>query len=68
MTKATVDYQALNRELETVLAELETGGDDVDVAIKQYQRGMEIVVQLEAYLKTAENKVQKVKASFNAEA
>lgn len=64
MTAKDIDYRALNEELEGLLAELEAGDSDVDQAIKQYQRGMEIVAQLETYLKTAENKVKKVKASF----
>lgn len=63
MTKV-VDYQKLNQELETLLVDLESGNGDIDKAIKQYQRGMEIVKELETYLKTAENKVQKVKADL----
>ena len=65
-TNKTIDYQALNQELESLLAELEAS-NDVEAAIKQYQRGMEIVAQLEDYLKTAENKVKKVKARFASE-
>jgi exonuclease VII small subunit len=33
----------------------------VDQASKQYERGMQIIAELEAYLKTAENKIAKVK-------
>lgn len=57
----TTDYRKLNAELETILAKLETNDLDVDEAIKQYQRGTEIVAELEKYLQTAENKVTKVK-------
>lgn len=59
-----VDYQKLNQELEALLVKLEVGDGDVDEAIKQYQRGMEIVKELEAYLKSAENKVKKIKAQW----
>jgi exodeoxyribonuclease VII small subunit len=59
-----VDYQKLNQELEVLLNDLESGSGDVDKAIAKYQRGMEIVKQLEAYLKTAKNKVQKIKADL----
>lgn len=61
MTKQSTDYRKLNAELETVLEQLETSDLDVDQAIKHYQRGVEIVAELEKYLKTAENKVVKVK-------
>lgn len=57
----TTDYRKLNAELEAILAKLETNDLDVDEAIKQYQRGTEIVAELEKYLQTAENKVSKVK-------
>ena len=59
MTKE-LDYKTLNVQLESILDELENGQLDVDEAIKQYQKGMEIVKELEKYLKTAENKVKKV--------
>jgi exodeoxyribonuclease VII small subunit len=64
MTKQAVDYQKLNQELETLLMELDSEQGDIDESIKKYQRGMEIVKLLEDYLKTAENKVKKVKAEL----
>jgi len=60
-------YQALKDELETVMAELQREDLDVDVALKHYQRGLELVRQLEQYLETAENKVIELKAKFSAE-
>ena len=54
------NYQELNAQLEAILSQLENGQLDVDEAIKQYEKGMEIVKELEKYLKTAENKVKKV--------
>lgn len=60
MTKKELDYRALNNELETILSDLETNDLEIDEAIKQYQRGTEIVTQLQEYLKIAENKVKKV--------
>lgn len=66
MTKKDINYQDLNQELQTILATLDSSELDVDAAIKQYERGMEIVTQLEAYLKTAENKVKKVKAQWDS--
>ncbi len=60
-----VNYRQLNAELDQLLSELESAELDIDGALVKYQRGMEIVQQLERYLKTAENKVTKIKASFD---
>ncbi len=68
MSKSTAkqpNYQALKAELEEVLAKLQTEDLDVDQALILYQRGLELVQQLDAYLKTAENTVKELKARFN---
>lgn len=67
MTQAkTIDYQALQSELDDILVELQRETSDVDLALKQYARGLAIIKQLEDYLKTAENTVRELKASFEA--
>ncbi len=68
MTQKDFDYRKLNEELEVILAQMDSTDMDVDEAIKHYQRGMEIVEQLEAYLKGAENKVQKIKQQWDTSA
>ena len=50
-------------ELEAILLELQQDDLDVDIAMQQYERGLELVKLLEQYLKTAENKVTKLKAT-----
>lgn len=65
MSNKDIDYQALNDELQAVLVQLDKSNGDIDAAIKQYERGMEIVGQLEAYLKDAENKVKKVQQQWD---
>lgn len=60
-----IDYSALNQELDSILAKLQSDELDVNDAIALYERGMEITKQLETYLKTAENKITKLKASFD---
>ena len=55
-------YEALKTELDTILAELQREDLDVDTALKHYQRGLELVRQLEKYLAKAENKVTELKA------
>lgn len=57
-------YSGLKLELETVLDSLQQDGISVDDALKAYARGMELVKQLEATLKDAENKITKLKQKF----
>lgn len=59
------NYQELNAELETILEALQHDDIDVDEAMKQYERGLTIVAQLEAYLKSAENNIQELQAKFS---
>ena len=54
------DYRTMSDQLEAILGQLEAGDLDVDAAITQYQKGMELVKQLEKQLKVAENKITKV--------
>lgn len=63
--KAQPSYEALSTELDAILAALQREDNNVDVAITQYQRGLELINELEAYLKTAENKITELKAKFN---
>lgn len=60
------DYRALHTELDTILDKLQAAEFDIDDAIKSYERGMEIVLELERYLKQAENKVTKLQAKFES--
>lgn len=64
MTKE-LDYRKLSEELDTILDRLQTADLDIDDAVKSYERGMNLVKQLEEYLKTAENKVTKIKTSLD---
>lgn len=62
--KKAASYQEMNKELESLLSDLQSSDMDIDEALKAYERGMELVKDLEAYLKTAENKVIKIKTQF----
>ncbi|MGZ6004822.1 MAG: exodeoxyribonuclease VII small subunit [Candidatus Saccharimonadales bacterium] len=64
MAKA-INYQQLNQELEEILDSLQSSELDIDEAIKQYERGMTVVVELQSYLKQAENKVTNLKRNFD---
>lgn len=68
MAKAKPAYGELTTELEAIMAELQREDLDIDDALKYYQRGLELVQQLEAYLDGAENNVQQLKTKFNQSA
>lgn len=59
------DYQSLSNELEIILSKLQSADLDIDEAVKAYERGIVIAKELEVYLKTAENKITKIKADLN---
>lgn len=65
MTDNTFNYQKLNDELDKILQLLQSGDLDVEEALINYERGMEIVKQIESYLKQSENKVTKIKKKFD---
>jgi exodeoxyribonuclease VII small subunit len=65
-TKKQLSYQEQSAELEAILLELQSGDLDIEAAVKQYERGLELIAALEEYLKTAENRVRKLKAQFTA--
>ena len=48
-----------------MMTELQREDLDVDAALRHYQRGLELVQQLQQYLETAENKVVELKVKFN---
>ena len=54
----------LKSELDELLDSMQQNDIGVDEALKTYERGMELVKQLEATLNEAENKITKIKAKF----
>lgn len=62
----TTDYKQLNQELEVILDKMQSADLDIDEAIKQYERGIAVVEELQGYLKQAENKVTKLKRTFES--
>ena len=62
----TVDYKSLQAELETILDTLQRDDTGVDEAMKYYQRGLEIVAQLQKYLQDTENSVKELQAKFKS--
>lgn len=61
MSSKKIDYQALNLELDDILRTLQSGELDIDEAITSYERGQQIISELEDYIKQSENKIIKLK-------
>lgn len=53
-------YREMRNELDEIMTNLHTSDLDIDLAIKQYERGMQLIKELEAYLKKTELKIKKV--------
>lgn len=64
-TRKQPHYEELRSELDSVLDDLQSGSLDIDQALEKYERGLELVKQLEKYLDNAENTVRELKAKFN---
>ena len=60
-SKSNASYEQLKTELDTIMLELQRDDLDIDKALKHYERGLELVKQLEDYLQTAENTIHELK-------
>ncbi len=58
------DYKKLTDELGAILEQLQSGDLPLDSAIEQYEEGMKLIKKMETQLKTAENKITKIKSSY----
>jgi exodeoxyribonuclease VII small subunit len=57
MARQPNNYKAMTQELQVLLADMQAEDLDVDDAIKKYERGQQLITELEEYLETAENKI-----------
>ncbi|HSW85084.1 MAG TPA: exodeoxyribonuclease VII small subunit [Candidatus Saccharimonadales bacterium] len=70
MTKAKKTdptYLQLQLKLDKIIEELSKGEQDVDEALNYYREGLELVDQLNTYLKSAENKISELKTEFGSD-
>lgn len=65
-TKPAKPYIELKQQLDELLLTMQSDDLDIDQAIALHTQGMALITELETYLKTAQNKVEKIKASFDA--
>lgn len=63
MAKAD-SYRDLQDQLDKAVGKLESGDIGVDVAVGAYEDALKIIKQLEAHLKSAENKVKQLAKSY----
>lgn len=68
MAETTQTYQELQAELSSILGQLQDSNVDIDEATVLYERGMEIVRQLQVRLDEAENTIKKIDARFAKDA
>ncbi|MDB5170121.1 MAG: Exonuclease small subunit [Candidatus Saccharibacteria bacterium] len=64
MANKNVDYRKLSDELDTILNRLQSGELGIDEAVPAYERGMQLVKELEKYLQTAENRITELQAKL----
>jgi exodeoxyribonuclease VII small subunit len=58
--KKPVDYQSLSLKLDELVAKLQDENTTIDKSIELYEEATKLIAQMEAYLKTAENRLRKV--------
>ena len=62
--KASKTYQMMAKELASYIEWFESDSVNLDDAIPKYEEVMELLEQMEDHLKTAQNKITKIKAKF----
>lgn len=58
--KASHSYQAQSQRLDEIMAALQAPDLTIDQATELYEEGIKLVTELQAYLKTAENKISRL--------
>lgn len=55
-------------QLDEIMQRLQSGELGLDETIKEYELAAKLVKEMEQYLKTAENKIKKIKSNFELDA
>lgn len=61
MSEPKLSYSQLKAELEDILAKMTSQDIDIDEATKYFERGLNLINELEKQLKVADNKVRRIK-------
>lgn len=65
--KPAKNYQQMAEALSRLVEWFESDAVNLDEAVGKYEQAMELLKQMEDYLKTAENKVKKLSAKFDSD-
>jgi exodeoxyribonuclease VII small subunit len=65
-SKKLVTYKELTDKLDKNLAWFESDDIDLDSAVDKYQETIQQIEAMEAYLKTAQNKIKKIATKFDS--
>lgn len=57
-------YKDMQSSLEIIITELQSNQLDVDEAIKKYNEASKLILKMEKYLKTADNKIKIIKINL----
>lgn len=60
-----IRYRELMSELAGIVDKMQDDAIDIDQALEQYERGLEIISRLDERLRTAENRIVELKARFD---
>jgi exodeoxyribonuclease VII small subunit len=63
--KPAKTYQQLSDDFAELVAWFESDQVNLDEAVAKYEQAMELLAQMENYLKTAQNKIKKITAKFD---
>jgi len=66
-SKKPKTYQQMADELNSLIEWFESDSVNWDEAVGKYEQAMELLAQMENFLKAAENKVKKIAVKFDSE-
>lgn len=66
-TKPTETYKQMEDQLQSLVDWFESDAANLDEAADKYQQAMELLKQMEDFLKTAENRIKKISLQFGDE-
>jgi len=66
-SKNPKSYQQMADELNQLVSWFESDAVNLDEAVAKYEQALELLGQMESYLKTAQNKVKKIAVKFDSE-
>jgi exodeoxyribonuclease VII small subunit len=68
MTTKPFEFEKALKELEEITAWFESSDIDLDAGLAKFERGMELAAELKTHLATVENRVEKIRQRFSADA